>query len=155
MISQSTGEVSTYRVTFFFGPEAVEGKSDTLVCVFNVKKRSWKAGIQVAVEVDNGQLSVLRHKIRLADRMAKSLLLVDPRELSNYQERLADVFVQSVCWCKLDLRLLEGLVQENQRILADELAVELEQAVNVRSESLIAYVLRELDLDPDHSSLSL
>jgi hypothetical protein len=155
MISESSRDVPAYRVTFFFGPEPVEGKSDTLACVFNVKKRSWKAGIQVAVEIDNDQLSSLHHNIKLTDRLAKSLVAVDPQDLSNYQERIADFFAQAVCWCKLDLRLLAGLAQENQRILADELMIELDQEVDKRSERLIAYILGELDLAPDHSSLSL
>ena len=155
MIAQSTRDALAYRVTFFFGPEVVDEKSDTLVCVFNVKKRSWKAGIQVAVEIDDRQLSVLRQKIQLADRVAKSLLVVDPHELPNYQDRIADVFVQAVCWYKLQLRLLAGIVQENQRILADDLLVELEHDVSNRSDGLIAYILSELDLAPDHSSLSL
>ncbi len=156
MIPQSTRDVPAYRVTLFFGPEAVEGKSNTQFCVFNVKKRSWKAGIQVAVEIDNGQLSVLRHKIQLADRVAKSLLVVDPHELPNYHDRIADLFVQAVCWSKLELRLLAGMVQENQRIFAHDLLAEVEHDVSHRSDGLIAYILGELDLAPsDHSSLSL
>lgn len=155
MIPKSSREAPAYRVTFFFGPELVEGKPDTLACVFNIKKRSWKAGIQVAVEINNGQLMALHRKIQLADRLAKSLVGVDPLNLSNYQERIAEFFAQAVCWCKLDLRLLAGLAQENQRILADELRIELDQEVDKRSERLIAYILGELDLAPDHSSLSL
>lgn len=151
MIPQSTRDAPSYRVTFFFGPEAVQDKPDTLFCVFNVKKRSWKAGIQVAVEINNEQLSVLRHKIRLADRLAKSLLVVDPHELPTYQTRIADVFVQAVCRCKLERRLLTGMVQENQRILADDLFVELEHDVSQHSDRLIGSILEELDLAPDHS----
>ncbi len=152
MLPRSTQDAPAYRVTLFFGPEAVDDKADTLVCVFNVKKRSWKAGIQVAVEIDHGQLSVLRHKIQLADRVAKSLLGVDPHERPSYQDRIADVFVQAVCWSKLELRLSAGVVQENQRILAEDLLVELEHDVSHRSDGLIAYILSELDLVPDHSS---
>ncbi len=154
MISESTRDVPAYRVTFFFGPEPVEGKSDALVCVFNVKKRSWKAGIQVAVEITTGQLSTLQQRIQLTDRLAKSLITVDPHELPHYQERTADLFAQALCWCKLDLRLQAGLTQENQRIQADELTIELEHEVGERREYVIAYILGELDLVSDHSSPS-
>ena len=114
MVPQSSRDISSYRITFFFGPESVEGQPDVLTCVFNVKKRSWKAGIQVSVEVSTEQLTVLRQKIRLADRLARSLTALDLRERPHYQERIADFFAQAVCWCKLDLRLQGGLTQKNQ-----------------------------------------
>ncbi len=151
MVPESTRDLPSYRVTFFFGPELVEGQPDVLACVFNVKKRSWKAGIQVSVEMSTDQLSVLRQKMRLADRLAKSLTALDPRERPHYQERIADFFAQAVCWCKLDLRLQAGLAQENQRIQADELTVELDEAASNRVDYVLAYILGELDLAPDRS----
>ncbi|UVT15933.1 MAG: hypothetical protein H8K04_19405 [Nitrospira sp.] len=154
MMSESPRDIPAYRVTFFFGPEPVEGKSDALVCVFNVKKRSWKAGIQVAVELNTVQLSTLQQRIQVTDRLAKSLAAVDPHERSHYQERTADLFAQALCRCKLDLRLQAGLTQENQRIHADELAIELDHEVGARSEYVIAYILEELDLAAHHSSPS-
>ncbi|NJN70393.1 MAG: hypothetical protein HC801_09040 [Nitrospira sp.] len=36
-MSEATRDVPAFRVTFFFGPEPVEGKTDAVVCVFNVK----------------------------------------------------------------------------------------------------------------------
>ncbi len=146
---ESNRDVPSYRVTFFFGPEPVEGQPNVLVCVFNVKKRSWKAGIQVSVEMSTGQLAVLRQKMRLADRLASSLTTLDPHELSHYQERIADFFAQAVCWCKLDLKLQAGLAQENQRIQADEWTIELDQDASKRADYVVAYILGELDLAPD------
>ena len=151
MAPQSSRDISSYRITFFFGPESVEGQPDMLTCVFNVKKRSWKAGIQVSVEVSTEQLTVLRQKIRLADRLARSLTALDLRERPHYQERIADFFAQAVCWCKLDLRLQGGLTQKNQRILADELTIELDQEASNRSDYVLGYILGELDLAPHHS----
>ena len=151
---ESTRDVPSYRVTFFFGPEPVEGQPDVLACVFNVKKRSWKAGIQVSVELSTSQLSVLRQKIRLTDRLAKSLTALDPHEWPHYQERIADFFAQAVCWCKLDLKLQMGLTQENQRIQADELTTELNQETSNREDYILAYILGELDLAPHHSMSS-
>jgi hypothetical protein len=151
MVPESYRDVPSYRVTLFFGPEPVEGRPDVLACVFNVKKRSWKAGIQVSVEIGTDQLLVLRQKMRLADRLAKSVMALDPQERPHYQERIADCFAQAVCWCKLDLRLQAGVVQENQRIQVDELSIELDQEANNRADYVLAYILGELDLTLDRS----
>lgn len=151
MIPESTRDVPSYRVTFFFGPELVDGQPDVLVCVFNVKKRSWKAGIQVSVEMRTDQLSALRQKMRLADRLAKSLTALAPSERPLYQARITDFFAQAVCWCKLDLRLQMGLAPENQRIRVDELTTELDDAASDRADYILTYILGELDLAPDRS----
>lgn len=151
MVPESTRAAQTYRVTFFFGPEPVEGQPDVLACVFNVKKRSWKAGIQVSVEIGPDQLSIIRQKLCLADRLAKRLVTLDPLELPQYQERIADLFTQAICWCKLDLRLRTGLTQENQRIQADELTMELHRETSCRADYILTYILEELDLTSDRS----
>ena len=146
MITASSHDIAAYRVSFFFGPEPVEGTADVLACVFNVKKRSWKAGIQVAVEIGNRQLSALGRAIQWTDRLAESLVAVEPQEWSAYQERSGDVFVQAVCRWKLDLQLLPGLAQNSQRILAEELVAELDQEISERPEHLVSYILDELGL---------
>ncbi|MGQ0555465.1 MAG: hypothetical protein ACT4PN_05925 [Nitrospiraceae bacterium] len=151
MVLGSHRDVPLYRVMFFFGPEPVPGQSHVLACVFNVKKRSWKAGIQISVEMSANQLAGLRQRMRLDDRLAKSLTTLDPQERPHYQERIVDCFAQAVCWCKLDLRLQAGVVQENQRIHVDELSIELDQEANNRADDVLAYILGELDLTLDHS----
>jgi hypothetical protein len=151
MVPESNRDVPSYRVTFFFGPEPVVGHPDVLACVFNVKKRSWKAGIQISVEMSTDQLAGLQQKMRLADRLAKSLMALDPHERPHYQERMADCFAQAVCRCKLDLRLQAGVAQENQRIQADELALELDHEASNRVDYVLAHILGELDLAPDRS----
>ena len=151
MVPESNRDLSSYRVTFFFGPEPVQGQPDVLVCVFNVKKRSWKAGVQVSVAIGTDQLSVLRQKMRLDDRLAKCLTALDPQDRPHYQERMADCFAQAVCWCKLALKLQAGVAQENQRIQADELAIELDLEVGNRADYVLAYILGELDLTLDRS----
>lgn len=154
MMSEATPEVSTFRVTLFFGPEPVE-QADAVVCVFNVKKRSWKAGIQVAVEIGTSQLTALRRTIKVDDRLTASLKAVDPHEVSHYQERVTDVFAQAICRCKLDLRLRSGLVQKNQRMEADELMDELNEEVCARTEEILASIISELDLIQSCPSSSL
>lgn len=148
MITASTHDIAVYRVSFFFGPEPVEGKVDVVACVFNVKKRSWKSGIQVAVQVSSSQLLAIERRIQLTDQLAKSLVVVEPQEQADYQERSGDVFIQAVCRRKLDLQLLLGLAQNNHRIPAEELMVELDQAISKHPEHLISYILDELGLAP-------
>ena len=50
MSSVPIPELPQYRVTLFFGPEPVKARPSRVCCVFNVKKRSWKGGVQIAVE---------------------------------------------------------------------------------------------------------
>ncbi len=137
---------STFRVTLFFGPEPIGPQAEAAVCVFNVKKRSWKAGVQVSVEVDTRQLSTLRARIRLNERLAPAFSAIASHERPEYEARAADLFAQAVSWCKLDLRLQTGLPQENQRLLAHDLVSELDEAVSIRTDYVVTYVLTELDL---------
>ncbi len=148
MITAATHDITAYRVSFFFGPEPVEGKTDVQACVFNVKKRSWKTGIQVVVEVNNRQLSILERTIQLTDRLAESLVAVELQERFDYQKRIGDVFVQAVCRWKLNLQLLRGLPQNNQRIPAEALIAELDQEISTHPEHPLSYILDELGLAP-------
>ena len=154
MDQTSLPELSSYRVTLFFGPEPVEKEAGVQACIFNVKKRSWKAGVQVSVEIGSEQLANLRHEVRLVDRLAEVLVMLSPDERPAYQARAEDLFVQSVTWCKLDLGLRAGLTQENQRISAVDFVSELDRSVVARTEYVIAYIMTELDIVPDHPSPS-
>lgn len=154
MDQTSLPELSSYRVTLFFGPEPVEKEAGVQACIFNVKKRSWKAGVQVSVEIGSEQLANLRHEVRLVDRLAEVLVMLSPDERPAYQARAEDLFVQSVTWCKLDLGLRAGLTQENQRISAVDFVSELDRSVVARTEYVMAYIITELDIVPDHPSPS-
>ena len=59
MTRDSASDLSQFRVTLFVGPEQVQGKPFTHSTVYNVKKRSWKGGIQVAVELNQTQVDQL------------------------------------------------------------------------------------------------
>ncbi|MBX3324700.1 MAG: hypothetical protein U0223_05955 [Nitrospira sp.] len=148
MMTAPAHDIAAYRVSFFFGPEPVEGKPDVLACLFNVKKRSWKAGVQVAVEVNSSHLSAIERRIQLTDRLAKIFATMETQERAGYQERSGEIFVQAVCRRKLDLQLASGLAQNNQRIPAEGLTVELDQAISEHPEHLISYILDELGLAP-------
>jgi hypothetical protein len=152
MASERTPELSSYRVTLFFGPEPVEGKPGVLACVFNVKKRSWKSGVQVSVEIAHAHLAQLGQEVRLTDRLAEALTSLGAEDRGAYHTRADDLFAQAVTWCKLDLCLAAGLAQQNQRIPAADLLPELNQSVTVRAEYVIGYVLTELDLVSERQS---
>ncbi|OQW30291.1 MAG: hypothetical protein A4E19_10270 [Nitrospira sp. SG-bin1] len=95
------------------------------------------------------QLSILRQKIGLTGLLAQSLARLNLHERLQYRERIEDLFAQAVCWCKLDLQMRTGLTQENQRISADELMIELDQGISNRVDYVLSYILAELDLAPD------
>jgi len=149
MAIETPPDATTYRITLFFGPEPVDDDSTIQSCVFNVKKRSWKAGIQVAVDIGADQLATLQDTIRHTDQLRKALEPLPEDDRADAAARIPDLTAQAIAWCKLDLRLAAGLQQENQRILYNELIPELNQAVMTsRREYVITYILTELDLIP-------
>lgn len=137
-----------YRVTLFFGPETVEDREDTQYCVFNVKKRSWKAGIQISVEVATVQLTALQETLQLTEGLEKALASVAEPDRADYVARVPDLFAQAIAWCKLDLRLDTGLAQENQVIDRHDLVQELDRTALARRSYVVSYILSELDLTP-------
>ena len=144
-------ESASYRVTLFFGPEPVDGQADVQACVFNVKKRNWKAGIQVTIEISSDQIASLRDTLRLPKRLAQAFESVNEEERPSFETRGGEYFVQALCRCKLDLCLRKGLVQENQRVSAGQLNGELTQDVKLRQEYVFSYIFTELDLVPHGS----
>jgi hypothetical protein len=141
-------DTTPYRVTFFFGPEPVDGDSTTQTCVFNVKKRSWKAGVQVSVDIGINQLAMLQETIRWTAPITSALAHLSEQDRTDAAARIPDLAAQAIAWCKLDLRLAIGLPQENQRIPGDELVAELNQVIPTRQEYVVTYILTELDLIP-------
>ncbi len=148
MTQDATPEHPPYRTSLFFGPEAVEKRPADRYCVFNVKKRSWKGGIQVAVEIGAGQIDRLRQVLHFSPELARRLAPLPVEDRASYEKRAADLFVQAICSSKLDLLLESGVSQDNQRVAADMLIEELDQAVADRRASIFSYVLNELDLAP-------
>ena len=141
-------ETAPYRITLFFGPEPVDDGSAAQACVFNVKKRSWKAGIQVSVDIATDQLTALQDAIRVCAPIQNALAPLTEDERADAASRIPDLAAQAIAWCKLDLRLTTGLQQENQRIRCDELVAELNRVVSTRQEYVVTYILTELDLMP-------
>ena len=137
---------SQFRVTLFVGPQPVNGKPFTYSCVFNVKKRSWKGGIQVDVAIDQSQIERLSTDVDLPTWLARVLTDLPDEERPICQQRGWELFVQAVCWCKLDLALQSGVTQENQCLASDLWVAEVRDAVTSRTDFITSYITSELDL---------
>jgi hypothetical protein len=150
MPSDPGSDLSQFRVTLFVGPQPVEGKPFTQSTVYNVKKRSWKGGIQVAVEMDQPQIERLSSAIRFAQWLEEALLGAPQEERDAYYERAQELLIQALAWCKLDLLLQSGITQKNQCLTADTFVAELDRIVPYKRDFIASHVAAELDLLPQN-----
>ena len=141
-------KIPQYRITLFYGPEQDESDSEVLHCVFNVKKRSWKGGVQIVVEIFRAQLSQIRKAFNFDQWLRRSLEHLPESEKQGYLERGQDIFVQQICLLKLQLAISVGIAQENSRATKDFLVSELDHALEKEESALKGEVLQELDIDP-------
>jgi hypothetical protein len=141
-------EPSQFRVTLFVGPQPVKGNPFTSSCVFNVKKRSWKGGVQVAVDIAQGQIDRLSTDVDFARWLTLALADLTDADRVFQQERAHELFIQAVCWCKLDLALQSGITQENQCLAVDTWIAEVGETVIKRTNFITSYIAAELDLAP-------
>ncbi|OAI47641.1 hypothetical protein AYO43_04075 [Nitrospira sp. SCGC AG-212-E16] len=146
MAIERAPEPSQFRVTLFVGPQPVEGRPFTSSCVFNVKKRSWKGGIQVAVVLTQSQIDTLSTDVDFSRWLAMALADLEDEARLSHQKRAYELFTQAVCWCKLDLALQSGIVQENQSLEDDTWNAAIRDAVIKRTNFIMSYVASELDL---------
>ena len=137
---------SQFSVTLFVGPQPVEGKPLTYSCVFNVKKRSWKGGVQVEVVLTQSHIDQFSAAVDFPRWLTLALVDLADRERLSHLERAHELFIQAVCWCKLDLALQAGITQENQ-CLSDSIGIaQISDAVINRTHFILSYVAAELDL---------
>jgi hypothetical protein len=148
MALEHAPEPSLFRVTLFVGPQPVKGKPFTSSCVFNVKKRSWKGGVQVAVDITQGQIDQFSADVDFPRWLALALADLADTDRVCQQERAHELFIQAVCWCKLDLALQSGITQENQCLAADTWIAEVRETVIKRTNFITSYIAAELDLAP-------
>ena len=139
-------ELAQYRVTFFFGPEAVDHRPDHLRCVFNVKKRSWKGAIQVGIDLAQAHIDQAREHIGFASWLQDLLRGMDPEERVETTRRAEDLFIQSLCTCALNLALHAGLEQQNQTLEASAFAIDLERLIQEVPAEVTDRIRLELDL---------
>lgn len=146
MRSQSIPETPPYRITLFYGPEALDGAPPRQCCVFNVKKRSWKTGVQVAVEMTDEQVMLAKRMTDFPSWLLTLLTAVPDAEREDYRTRAEDLFVQALCGLKLDLAIQDGLAQENQTLGADALIEDVTRALPSQGQRLRSRILAELDV---------
>ena len=139
-------EPSQFRVTLFVGPQPVEGRPFASSCIFNVKKRSWKGGIQVAVIITQNQIDALSTDVDFSRWLALALIDLADEDRLSHQDRAHELFIQAVCWCKLDLALQSGITQENQCLADDTWISEVRDTVIKRTNFITSYIASELDL---------
>jgi hypothetical protein len=146
MAVEHAPEPSLFRVTLFVGPQPMEGRSFASSCVFNVKKRSWKGGIQVAVAITQSQIETLSIDVDFSRWLTQTLLDLSDEDRPSHKERALELFIQAVCWCKLDLVLHSGITQENQCLPDDTWIAEHRATVIKRRNYITSYIASELDL---------
>jgi len=132
----------------FFGPEVHETRADILYCVFNVKKRSWKGGIQLVVEMAQPDVSRFKRLLQFESWLRNSLRHLPAEDYDEYFHRGQDLLLQYLCQAKLQLALDAGLRQETTLLSHDEFSEELEQAIRRDGQSFKQDVLDELDIPP-------
>lgn len=154
MPAEPSPESSLFRVTLFVGPQPVDGKPFIHSTVFNVKKRSWKGGVQVAVEIAQAQIDAISAATAFPKWLTEALVTVSVEERPSYQDRAQELMIQAISRCKLDLLLQSGITQENQCLAADTFVSELNEVLRTRRDLLASHVATELDLLPDDSTLS-
>jgi hypothetical protein len=146
MTIEHAPEFSQFRVTLFVGPQPVEGRPFTSSCVFNVKKRSWKGGIQVAVVITQSQIDMLSVGSDFSRWLAQALIGLSEEDRLSHQERAHELFIQAVCWCKLDLALQAGITQEHQFLTDETWTAEVRDSIIKRTNFVRSYIASELDL---------
>ncbi len=147
MLSSLAPESPHYRITLFFGPEAVDQDGRQWRCVFNVKKRSWKGGIQVTVDVTSKQVARSRAACDLMTWAGGVVSAAPPEERAALSQRIDELFIQALCAWKLDLVVQHHLSQENQTIPADAYSSQFESVADSIRPRIIPYLCTELDLD--------
>jgi len=141
-------ELSQFRVTLFVGPQEVQGKPFIQSTVFNVKKRSWKGGVQVAIELHESQINRLGTAIGFPQWLTVALATAPDEERQAYCERAQELLIQALSWCKLELLLQSGITQKNQCLTADTFVVELDETAPKKRDFVASHVAAELDLLP-------
>ncbi len=142
----SPPKIPLFRITLFYGPEVFDGTSDARHCVFNVKKRSWKGGVQVDIVVERSQIQRLMKRIGFQNWLEECLQVVPSDERENYLKQGFDLFTQFICFYKLETYIQQGIKQENRNVPADVLMAETDEVVYREAENIKEHIMVELDI---------
>ena len=143
----SPPQIPLFRITLFYGPEEIEGTSDTIHCVFNVKKRSWKGGVQVDIVVDKSQIQRLEKTLGFSAWIDEILRVVPSQDREDYTKRGFDLFSQFICFHKLEMYIRQKIKQENTQMPASCLIVETEEVIKQETEKIKQQIMVELDVE--------
>jgi hypothetical protein len=142
----SPPQIPLFRITLFYGPEAVEGASDSVHCVFNVKKRSWKGGVQVEVVMKKNQITQLEGFLQFPSWLEDVLSGVPAEDQGEYLKKSQDLLVQLLCFHKLQVFIHQGIRQENIQVRGDSFVSETDEVVQREAEKIKRQIYVELDL---------
>ncbi|MGH7232986.1 MAG: hypothetical protein ACREJU_16750 [Nitrospiraceae bacterium] len=148
MSSIPTPQLPLYRITLFYGPEAVADDPPRLSCIFNVKKRSWKGGIQIVVELDAAQVALITQRIDFEAWLTRRLSGLPDAEREDSESRARELLIQEVCSIKLSLALDADIRRENSRLEVFRYVEEVNRAVTAQSDRIKSNIVTELDLPP-------
>ncbi len=143
----SPPQIPLFRITLFYGPEEIEGTFDTIHCVFNVKKRSWKGGVQVDIVVENHQIQQLQAGLGFQPWLEEHLHEVPLDQQEDYLKKGYDLFIQFICFHKLEVYIQRGIKQENSQVSGTDLMEETGEVVYREAENIKQQILVELDLE--------
>lgn len=146
MSSLTPPSTPLYRITLFFGPEALNNDPETLQTVFNVKKRSWKAGIQVAVHLSATLIRQVRDRLDFPSWLESSWTAVPESERPDLRTRAEDALTVELARAKLDQALERGVPQENHALAIDPGDARLLDIIGGDDASIKSRLHAELDL---------
>jgi len=143
----SPPHIPFFRITLFYGPETFEDASETIHCVFNVKKRSWKGGIQVDIVVGRNQIQRLENQLGFQLWVDEILRVVPSDDREDYVKQGFDLFIQFICFHKLEIYIRKGIKQENTQVSAGFLIMETDEIVQHEAEKIKQQIMVELDIE--------
>ncbi len=142
----SPPQIPLFRITLFYGPESCEGDSETIHCVFNVKKRSWKGGVQVDIVVGRNQVRRLENQLGFQEWIDQLLQIVPEDDREDYVKQGIDLFTQFICFHKLEIYIRQGIKQENAKVLSSFLILETDEVIQREAEKIKQQIIVELDI---------
>jgi hypothetical protein len=146
----SPPQIPLFRITLIYGPETV---ADAIHCVFNVKKRSWKGGVQVGIVVQRSQIQQLEDMLAFHLWMEECLQKVPGDEREDYRQQGYDLFIQFICFHKLGIYIQQGIKQENIQVASDVLVPETDEVIRREAENIKQQILVELDVEEFDKSI--
>ena len=139
-------QVPQYRITLFYGPDPQDGEPASQNCTFNVKKRSWKSGVQVTVNLFDRQLARLRSLMGFDSWLTQMLQIIPKEDVADIEGRAHDVFIQIISSYKLDIAIEHGITQHNQSVAGDTWEAELDSLVTSDISRIKSLMRTELDI---------